>query len=183
MNKKHREVHLESSQISKVEFFAKIVNCFQLLFPERFSLIWLAWFCLHLSLTKSCYLNHFYVLKKNRIIVYSPKTSSNIPFRYHFDFLFIMIISISISLNLIIQKKAPEVFYKKCVLRNFVKLTGKHLCQSLFFNKVIGLRPATFLKKRLWHRCFLVNFTKFLGTPFYRTPPDDCFWLSHLSLY
>ena len=39
------------------------------------------------------------------------------------------------------QKQLPEVFYKKCVLRNFTKLTGKHLCQSLFFNKVAGLRP------------------------------------------
>ena len=47
-------------------------------------------------------------------------------------------------------------------LRNFVKFTGKHLCQSLFFNKVAGLRPATLLKKRLWHRCFPVNFAKFL---------------------
>ena len=28
------------------------------------------------------------------------------------------------------------------------------------------LRPATLLKKRLWHRCFSVNFAKFLGTPF-----------------
>ena len=25
-----------------------------------------------------------------------------------------------------------------------------------------GLRPATLLKKRLWHRCFPVNFVKFL---------------------
>ena len=29
-----------------------------------------------------------------------------------------------------------------------------------------GLRPATLLKKRLWHRCFTVNFAKFLRTPF-----------------
>ena len=34
--------------------------------------------------------------------------------------------------------------------------------QSLFFNKVTGLRPATLLKKRLWHRCFPVSFVKFL---------------------
>ena len=27
---------------------------------------------------------------------------------------------------------------KKGVLRNFAKFTGKHLCQSLFFNKVAG---------------------------------------------
>ena len=36
----------------------------------------------------------------------------------------------------------PEVFCKKGVLRNFTKFTGKHLYQSLFFNKVAG-RPAT----------------------------------------
>ena len=30
-----------------------------------------------------------------------------------------------------------------------------------------GLRPATLLKKRLWHKCFLVNFAKFLRTPFF----------------
>ena len=38
--------------------------------------------------------------------------------------------------------------------------------QSLFFNKVAGFRPATLLKKRLWHRCFPMNFPKFLRTPF-----------------
>ena len=26
-------------------------------------------------------------------------------------------------------------------------------------------RPVTLLKRRLWHRCFLVNFAKFLTTP------------------
>ena len=40
------------------------------------------------------------------------------------------------------------------------------MCQSLFFNKVAGLRPATLLKKRLWHRCFPMNFEKFQRTPF-----------------
>ena len=30
-----------------------------------------------------------------------------------------------------------------------------------------GLRPATLFKKRLWHRCFLVTFAKFLRTPFF----------------
>ena len=42
----------------------------------------------------------------------------------------------------------------KKVFRNFTKFTGKHLCQSLFFNKVAGRRTAFLLKKRLWHRCF-----------------------------
>ena len=64
------------------------------------------------------------------------------------------------------QKQSPEVFYKKNVLRNFTKFAGKHLCQSLFINKVAGLRPATLLKKRLWYRCFPVNFVKRLRTHF-----------------
>ena len=55
---------------------------------------------------------------------------------------------------------------KKGVLKYFAKFTRKHLCQCLFFNKVSGLRPVTLLKKRLWHRCFLVNLAKFLGTLF-----------------
>ena len=37
---------------------------------------------------------------------------------------------------------------KKGVTKNFAKFTGKHLCQSLW-------------KKRLWNRCFPVNFAKF----------------------
>ena len=49
----------------------------------------------------------------------------------------------------------PEVFCKKSVPRYFAKFTGIH-----------WLRPATFLKKRLWHRCFSVTFAKFLRTPF-----------------
>ena len=47
------------------------------------------------------------------------------------------------------QKQPPEVFCVKRVHRNLTKLTGKHLCQSLFFNKV-------------------VNFVKFLRTPFFQ---------------
>ena len=53
---------------------------------------------------------------------------------------------------------------KKGVLKNFAKFRGKHLCQSLFLNKVAGL-PATLLKQRLWHRWFPLNFAKFLRTP------------------
>ena len=57
-----------------------------------------------------------------------------------------------------------DVFWENGVLRIFAKFTRKHLCQSLFFNKVA--RPATLIEKRLWHRCFPVNFAKFLRTPF-----------------
>ena len=40
------------------------------------------------------------------------------------------------------RSSRPEVFCKKSVLRNLAKFTGKHLCQSLFLNKVAGRRPV-----------------------------------------
>ena len=39
----------------------------------------------------------------------------------------------------IIRSTLQEVFCTKGFLRNFAKSMGKHLCQSLFFNKVAGL--------------------------------------------
>ena len=39
------------------------------------------------------------------------------------------------------RSSLPNVFSKKGVLKNFAKFSGKHLSQSLFFNKVAGLRP------------------------------------------
>ena len=62
---------------------------------------------------------------------------------------------------------------KKSVLKNFAEFTGKHLSQSL--------RPATLLKKRLWQRCFPLNFAKLLFKHlFYGTPLNDCFCISGL---
>ena len=45
------------------------------------------------------------------------------------------------------RSSRPDMFCKKGVLRNLTKFKGKHLCQSLFLNKVAGLRPATLLKR------------------------------------
>ena len=64
----------------------------------------------------------------------------------------------------------------KNVLKNFAKFKVKHLCQSLFFNKVAGLRSATLLKKTLWHRCFPAHFVKFTRTPFLQKTSGGCFW-------
>ena len=44
-----------------------------------------------------------------------------------------------ITLPMKLQKQPPEVFYKKVSLKNFAKFTGKHLRQTLFFNKVADL--------------------------------------------
>ena len=65
------------------------------------------------------------------------------------------------------------------VLRNFATFAGKYLCQSLFSNEVAGLRSATLLKKRLWHSCFPVNFTKFLRTTFLQ----KSYYKKHAAIY
>ena len=72
------------------------------------------------------------------------------------------------------------MFCKIVVLRKFSKFTLKHLCQSLFFNKVADLRPWTLLEKRLCHRCFPVNFAKFPRTPFIT---EHFWWLILSSFY
>ena len=46
---------------------------------------------------------------------------------------------------------------RKGVLRNFTKFTGKHLCQSLFFNKA---EAYNFIKTKV----FSCEFAKFLRT-------------------
>ena len=53
----------------------------------------------------------------------------------------------------------------KKLLLKILQNSQKKMCQSLFFN-----RSATLFKKRLWHRFFPANFTKYKNTFFYRTP-------------
>ena len=76
--------------------------------------------------------------------------------------------------------KPLKLFFEKGVLRNFAYFTGKHLCWSLFLIELQEVR--SFIKNRLWHRCFLVEFTKFLRTPNLKTA-NGCFWnlFFHLS--
>ena len=54
----------------------------------------------------------------------------------------------------------------KKVFLEVSKIHRKRPVPESLFNKVASLRPATLLKKRLWHRCFPVTFVKFLTTPF-----------------
>ena len=71
------------------------------------------------------------------------------------------------------RSSRPEVFCKKGVLRNLAKFTGKHLCQSLFFKKVAGLRSLA--------QVFSSEFCKIpKNTFFYRTPPMDA--SAHVSM-
>ena len=70
----------------------------------------------------------------------------------------------AIAIQIAIRSSHQRCSLTKGVLKNFAKFRGKHLCQVLFFIKVAS--PTTLLKKRLWHRCFPVNFAKLLRIPF-----------------
>ena len=74
------------------------------------------------------------------------------------------------------RNSRSEVLCQKSVFKKFVKYTGKHLFQSLFFNKVADIRPATLSKKRLWHRCFPASYAKFLRTTFLQNTSGGCFY-------
>ena len=50
---------------------------------------------------------------------------------------------------------------KRNVLKNFVKLTGKHFCHNLYFKKVAGCRTSLLLKRNSNRGVFLWNFQKF----------------------
>ena len=95
------------------------------------------------------------------------KTSGEKVFCQQWNFFFCWNLKLCNGMALSIKRSSHQrCSIRKGVLRNFAKFTGKQLYQSLFFNKISGLRPATLCKKRLWHRCFPVNFRKFLKTPF-----------------
>ena len=64
------------------------------------------------------------------------------------------------------QKQPPETFYEKGCSQKFHKIHRKTPVPKSLFNKIGGLRPAILLKKRLWHKCFPVNFSNFLRTHF-----------------
>ena len=68
---------------------------------------------------------------------------------------------------------------------DLTKFRGRHLCQDLFFNRVTGKFLIKLFKKRLWYRCFPVNFVELLRTPFLT---EDLCWLllseaNYLLLY
>ena len=65
-----------------------------------------------------------------------------------------------------------EVFCEKGAIRNLTKFTGKLLCQSLFFNKVAGLRHK---KETLAQFCEISKNTFFKRTPLVAASVFDVF--------
>ena len=66
----------------------------------------------------------------------------------------------------------PEAVTQRCSVKwlflDILQSSKRNICAGVSF--LINLQasdlPATLLKKRIWHRCFHVNFAKFLRIPF-----------------
>ena len=65
------------------------------------------------------------------------------------------------------RSSLPDIFCKKGFLE-ISENSQEHTCARVSNLIKLQARPATLLKKRLWNRCFSVNFAKFLRTPFLR---------------
>ena len=86
---------------------------------------------------------------------------------FHFDFLLFkkpMLVS-DTHTKMKNMKQPAVVLCEKWYSYKFHKIHWKTPVLEYFFNKVAGLRPKTFLKKRPKKRHFPVNFAKFLRTP------------------
>ena len=68
---------------------------------------------------------------------------------------------------------------KKRAHRNLRKFTAKHLCQSLFFNKVAGLRLATLSKKKTLAQVFSCDFCEVYKNTFF----TEHLWTTASVLY
>ena len=78
----------------------------------------------------------------------------------------------------IFQKQLSEVIYKQIAVTNFVKVPGKHLCWRLFFDRTVGLRPLTLLRKTLtqvFSYATFCNFATFSRTPLLQGILSGCF--------
>ena len=81
----------------------------------------------------------------------------------------------------LLERRPLELVAQRCsvrkdVLRNFTKLTGKHLCQSLSFNKVAGLRPqaCNFIKRETLAQVFSFKFREISKNTFFK---EHLLWL------
>ena len=83
------------------------------------------------------------------------------------------ILSLTVVFNEGILKAVVQRCSVKKVFLEISQNSQENTCTRVSF--LIRLqRPATLFKKRRWHRCFPVNFVKFLGTPFYT---EHLWWL------
>ena len=65
---------------------------------------------------------------------------------------------------------------KPCRVKNLIRMLIEMLKKFFFYLWLHLIEKKCYVQKQsLWHRCFPVNFAKFLRNIFYRKPPGDYF--------
>ena len=119
-------------------------------------------------------IKHLYVEKCH--LTYLPKPTSITSF------------TLTVSHNHNFRSSHRRCSLKKGVLRKFSKFIGKQLCQSLFFNKVAGLRPqaCNFIRKETLAQIFSCEFCEIFKNTFFtehlRTTASTISWKSRRTL-
>ena len=71
----------------------------------------------------------------------------------------------------VIEAKCKEAVSRRCSIKKvFLEIlqnSQENTCVRVSFLIKLQAWPATLLKKKLWHKCFPVNYVKFLRTPFF----------------
>ena len=79
------------------------------------------------------------------------------------------------------KSNLPEVFCYKRVLKYFAKFTEKHLCQSLFFNK-IPVDDCNFIKREALMQVFSCQYCKSFKNIYFKNICEGLlspYWLYH----
>ena len=78
--------------------------------------------------------------------VFSSVTRRRTPLLVEYR-IFSSVSAFHMKLGLSFRSSRPELFCQKGALKIFAKFTGKHLCQSLYSNKVAGLDLQLYQKR------------------------------------
>ena len=114
-----------------------------------------------------------YNLKNNSIILVGIKFSAKC--REIFLQLFCLLDLIYFHQWIFISSHQRGVLRKRMFLEISQNSQENTYARESVFKNASGLKPATLLKKRPWHRCFYVSFEKYLKTPFLKTTSGRLF--------
>ena len=106
----------------------------------------------------------------NRDIIYLPVTASEV---FLSEIFFFTCRNCPLVFSFYHLIEAGLDFKRHNLWRNkklpIIRSSCSQMRRNLFFNKIPGLKPSALLKKRLRHRCSLVNFVILFRTPILQT--------------
>ena len=89
----------------------------------------------------------------------------------------------SLLLTLLQLESVVRWCFVKKVFQQTSQISQENTCSKDAFLMKLQIYSLTSSKKRFRHRCFFVNFGKFLIKPFLKNPSDGCFCINTRSVY